>query len=361
MGYNENLRKAMNESLKLAQRKENEIRASIKAANEANAATATASAALKAANAALLTKGLYSEKQKALLCGKHALNNILQESKFVWMRSKARYVDIEGNSLPDDSDPKNTTVKINFWAECNIYKQTTDREIKEEYLATESLRILKRLCNPPSDQTNKNYAYDMKNYEELVSIHGQCGNATIESIQAILDSEYIDPPRDESTLCNMGMDNYTGNMPFQLFSQNGIFDRLGYRFEKGVEEEYISDDSWKEKFRNEIVKPSLLGILINVPGHYIAIVKYSTQECKAGSYVLADSLRTPVLQCKPLETLIQTIKPKQMYYIYAESPDSYKSPAVKRMATLGGRRTFKKKKNMKRKSKKRLPKSSRTA
>jgi hypothetical protein len=169
-------------------------------------------------------------------------------------------------------------------------------------------------------------------YNDFLKTYGK--NATLETIQSKLHTTYVYPPRDPQSLCTTG-----GMIPYQLFVQNEIFARLGYRVEKAVEEEYIRNDSWKENFRSRITNPRLLGILINVPGHYVAVIKYSGIACKEGDYVFADSMNGSILQCKPLDTIIKSIKPRQMYYIYADSPDSYKSVSVRRMPSLGGKRS----------------------
>lgn len=62
------------------------------------------------------------ENQLELLCGKHALNNMLLEEKFVWVE--------DGPLLIGGADPKNPSTKINLWQSCELYA----KDLKQEEL-----------------------------------------------------------------------------------------------------------------------------------------------------------------------------------------------------------------------------------
>ena len=77
----------------------------------------------------------YREQQKAALCGKHAINHVLQEEKFVWEpKVKTLYIP----TLPAGEDPtthaKKQGTQINLVMACKEYENDDlNRRLEELY------------------------------------------------------------------------------------------------------------------------------------------------------------------------------------------------------------------------------------
>lgn len=295
------------------------------------------------------------ENQFELLCGKHALNNILLEEKLVWVE--------DGPLLIGGADPKNTDTKINVWRSCIVYaddlKQEelgpaveTEMKIIKAYLESsnvpnrvtefkghQNLKDLKAGKSNPIHMRDdylaqiKAYAvkrgkvYDALDIDERLILSADMdyevqlekwkiskaeydllyGCKELASVQAeitakVLKEMYISP----DSLCvtkKVAKSDRFGMLPIQLFPK--LLTMLSYEFDiidlasvmkeeedNGVEH---NDDAFNVAFSTrldaQIDNPHLLGVLISDSTHWICISKYSNLCKKQEGYALIDSVK----------------------------------------------------------------------
>jgi hypothetical protein len=282
----------------------------------------------------------YTESQVAHLCGKHALNMLLQEEKFVWLPSRALFIDkLTGKALPSDkTDPKSTNVQINLWNYCRIFGLREIQNRKDAYLDEESSKLLRQLAAEPTLEDEYYTRSKGKFASEFPSdlAHWKknklkFGDKTKEEIEAILAKDYtedtLDTLADGGIGCTMtGVSR--GDVPFAMFRE--LLDMLGYTYEEAQE------DDWTERVTPYLKTRPFLGLLINQgTWHYVAAPKYATRKtCKSGKYTFANSTDRPAISCftkRQLFKHIEDLPPTRMFIVFAHSPDAYQSVAVQRM------------------------------
>ena len=318
------------------------------------ASNASAGAPVAAAGAA---PAVYFENQVGVLCAKHALNHVLKEEMFVWGASPAR------NFIGGD-DPMLPTVKINLHKSCEDYEAGYKATLVEDELETQFINAMKYLTGererPHEGSTSvhsvtgeiqKNYfnkktdvlnVYELRKaqqgYDAAVTQYnlmagfdphrkqGPVPNANQTRLRENLLPDliaYVDVAKDDR--CQL--ERY-GEMPGQLPIQvippllrnlNMTFRLLYADGESTAHYDIGQQPPLVGTGRNilnlhaimdtELLKPDCLGAVINIPGHYIAIVKHSGV-CPAGLYSLIDSIY-PVTknQCLTLEELKTQLPP----------------------------------------------------
>ena len=262
----------------------------------------------------------FHEKQLAYLCGKHALNNVLQEEKCVW-------VDY-GNVIIGPDDVMDSDSTINLYHLCELYEDEV--KTKEAGLTLNSaLKEIKHtLSNPKMPSRNaldengepifisdKGYRSSIK--EKRATLAKYRGK-TDDDIRKIFIRDYFVPPQD---LCNKtdGEDN-DGMLPLNIYPK--ILEILKYDYK--MVQSFNNGANVKTKvldiLEDELSKHNCLGAVINIPnlgGHWTAIVKYRkncitlTHSRGEPMYAYADSLQCSlnVLEdCKNIEGLTNYLK-----------------------------------------------------
>lgn len=88
----------------------------------------------------------YREQQKSLLCGKHAINHILQEEKFVWEpKKKTLYIPALPAGETAATHLKKSETKVNMAVACNEYNENTLRNRESEHYPNALDDLYKRL------------------------------------------------------------------------------------------------------------------------------------------------------------------------------------------------------------------------
>lgn len=227
----------------------------------------------------------YIEPQVGLLCGKHAINHILQEEKITFQSVSPNsiysglYVNkLTGTLAPDDSIAKtDNNIQLNLYALCD--------------------RFLLKAAN----ETQMSVA----NFKRTVD------------------------PRE---LC----DSNHQNIPFSLISN--IFQILGY----DRESDRPNKAGFWDVFEAKLSRPNTLGVVLNLgAGHYTAISKF-LKSCK-DNYAYIDSIPagSPLVRCKNLAEMVTYVKrlPVEAVIYVFDKDDAYPSVAVRRMRSHhGGRR-----------------------
>ena len=282
----------------------------------------------------------YTESQVAHLCGKHALNMLLQEEKFVWLPNRALFIDkLTGKALPSDkTDPKNTNVQINVWNYCRIFGLREIQNRKQAYLDEESSKLLRQLAAEPTlddeyytraaGKYASEFPSDLAHWKKNKL---KFGTKDKEEIEAILSKEYtedtLDDLADGGIGCTMS-GAFRGDVPFAMFRE--LLDMLGYTYEEAHEHD------WTERVTPHLKTRPFLGLLINQgTWHYVAAPKYATRKtCRSGKYTFANSTDRPPITCftkRQLFKHIEDLPPTRMFIVFAHSPDAYQSVAVQRM------------------------------
>jgi hypothetical protein len=230
------------------------------------------------------TKADYSEAQVSLLCGKHAINNILQEEKLVWEKDKPLLI---------------------------------DRKTKESATV---------FTSPMFSQTQLNLHKFCELYPARVA---QASQQSLENAQATMT---------KTDLCDMA----NGNVPLE--GLNFILRDLQFRTER----ESIPDGATiKDALIEKMTKnDNLLGVIFNLGrGHYTALSKFlkkckswtrnATRRLTSVSYSYIDSIPNTI-ECKSkadLGPFLKGLKISAVLYIYW-NPASYSSVSVRRAKEL---------------------------
>jgi len=282
----------------------------------------------------------YTETQVAHLCGKHALNMILQEEKFVWLPNRALFIDkATQKALPErTTNPRDQTVQINLWSYCRVFGFREIAIHKDAYLDEEALKLYRQVATKPTlqdhyyTQEDSKYAKDFR--MDLIywtRNHALYAGKSIEQIKKLLAKDYtedsLDDLADGGIGCTMSGSS-RGDVPFALFRE--LFEILGYSYEESA------DHDWVKRTQPHFKDRTFLGLLINQgTWHYVAAPRYATRKtCKATKYTFANSTNIPdVISChtkRELTRLIKDLPPTRMFSIFARAPDAYKSVAVMR-------------------------------
>ena len=303
--------------------------------------------------------GVYYESQKALLCGKHALNHILQEEKYVWVHG-------DNTVLLGGKDPMKKNTKINLWSYCGEFEKAKKLEEvgfmadEEANTAIAYMRGTKKAPTRKSKSATGKYDYSTKEdfdaakagfTRQLKEYKARFKGFTDEQIRTHVRDDLIASWNiPEEDLCNRDDDSSAGMLPIQAFPsmvamlglESKILDRITasdlYRKRTGSEP---TESSFEEEFhvmlRTELLKPSCLGIVVNKqgPAHWTAVVKFSPA-CKKNTYAYIDSLVCSTKNnCFDINTLITNhLSDGTMsgaVFLYQKA-GSYKSVA----STLGG-------------------------
>jgi len=71
----------------------------------------------------------YRERQNAQLCGKHAINHVLQEEKFVWLdKNMEVYIVKPDTHAVEPKTARDKNIQINFYGACKNYERVVFRE-----------------------------------------------------------------------------------------------------------------------------------------------------------------------------------------------------------------------------------------
>ena len=296
---------------------------------------------------------IYHESQEALLCGKHALNHVLQEEKFVWNKS-------DKNLLVGGSDPMDTDVKINLHRFCINYealarKRMIDLQTKEtlriirSYLQGETkapFRNSKNASGKPNYAKQENFEVMLKKFKDQLESYqvykDMSDEEIIKAITPQLENELYIP---EYELCSLE-DIDRGNLPVESFPE---LMRMLFYMTKTIRmgdpdipnvsnnSEMNLKNAILEQIKKDMPNPLCLGVVLNVNyGHWTAIVKFNSkcETQKEPMYSYSDSIncsRRSIEKCYTMDSLIEylmeTIPITGAVFIYV-TEFSYKSKAL---------------------------------
>jgi hypothetical protein len=294
----------------------------------------------------------YHERQVAYLCGKHALNNVLQEEKFLWS---------EDGKSPNQYDTHYL---------CKVYNKEIEKAAKEKaieerfQLALGYLNGSKPLPKETNHKNEAEYLTQLSGYYEeqnaTVSKYGSLYNANNhDAIKTNLGNKMkkgIDYFVGNDEQCVLGKSGKRGNFPILFMKQ--IIEQLNYRAELIWSESVIGGNETNvfTKIRNSFLEhlpvalkdSTCLGVVLNKDGnHWTGIVKYNGV-CNTKNppmYSYADSLAEKCdTKCYTEEELLLHVRSLSIHgavFIYTTS-SSYKSVADKLRDGLplkGGRST----------------------
>lgn len=296
----------------------------------------------------------FHESQEHLLCGKHALNNILQEEKYVWENNASVTIDGE--------DPLAKNTKINLFNLCKIY----EKELKTKYIAVaveEQARLVKNtlsdkikprrnnknLYNKPQFDSDAKFQYALEGFNRAKLEYVKLYNGKSEKERKLMiQAEYKDFYVPDDELCNTTTfgEGDNGMLPINIFPK--LLDLLNYDYVMIKTDNRNNDTPVQIRVLNaidaELSKPLCLGVVVNVPefnGHWTAIVKYRknclsiTEATRTEHFIYTDSLKCSLddlEDCRNLEDLkqylIDNVIIRSAIFIY-EKPDgsSYMSQA----------------------------------
>jgi len=295
----------------------------------------------------------FHETQEHLLCGKHALNNILQEEKFVWL-------DIDEMII--GTDVMNTWSQINLFDLCKVYETEVKERTIEELVVPDILKNIKDTLSernkPVRNNVNKNgtptygsnstFQTAMKGFLRAKAEYEDkyAGKSDEELIEMIREenADYFIPP-DE--LCNTEFgEGYDGMLPLDIYPK--ILNMLNYDY-KIISSFNVGNvkASLLRILETELANEKCLGVVLNVPtsgGHWTAVVKYRkncitlTHSRGEPMYAYADSLQcslNDLEDVKTLEELKEYFEPEKFetlgaVFIYEKADgSSYVSQAQK--------------------------------
>ena len=278
----------------------------------------------------------YIEKQEKQLCGKHALNHLLQEEKIVWVPNNKSTLLTEGGKTLDIKD-KDT--KYNLWNLCEERKKNGIESLKLKFQEENLNRIQIRLIeNKPqaNDQYYKtrgisNLANDINDWNDIHKKYKKSDGSIMgqDEILNLLIQEHSEPLSEEEKKLQQTTESIcdpNGNVPFDWFVD--IFNALDY------EAKHVIKD-YQTQLESAMNEPNYLGFFINQGAwHYVSSPKYSNFENNC-EFVIADSLGPKYYTCyKSKDAYYNALKDLKIqggYLIFANKPDAYQSVAVERM------------------------------
>ena len=284
------------------------------------------------------------ENQQKQLCGKHALNHLLQEEKIVWVPNKSTLL-TEGGKTPDIKD-KDT--KYNLWNLCQEREKNEIDRLLEKYIEEESQRRILVVTSEEPKETDATYTEliddgnggltprgtsnlqnDINEWKKNQAQYGN--NKDPDTIKEDVEKEvennsdlkqkYTEQIKGSQGTCDSG-----GNVPFQWFTD--VFEELGYRHVD------VGKNDYQTKLEGAMNDPNYLGFFINQgTWHYVSSPKYSNFENNC-EFVIADSLGPKYTCYKTKEEYFKalpTLPVERGYLIFADDANAYQSVAVERM------------------------------
>ena len=330
----------------------------------------------------------FHETQKHLLCGKHALNNVLQEEKFVWVNSP--------NSTIGGDNPLDEKTKINVLNSCKIYEEALSKKYINAAVEEGVVHIRQTLSDAikprrhdvnlygaPRFGTKEKYQYAKNGFNraklEYVQLYNGLTDAQIKSmIRADYERDGYYIPDDEKCNTAVGQGD-EGMLPINIFPK--LLESLNYKYRIFTTDNSHANDHRSVQDRvmavmdGELEDPLCLGAVLNVPdlgGHYTAIVKYRknclsiTNATRVAHYIYADSLLskstlTELQKCKKIDDLKTYLnksvvirgavfiyeKPGEVSYISQAQKNRDEINPLNRIQNAGRRKTRKSARKMK--------------
>jgi hypothetical protein len=278
------------------------------------------------AAAAAPAPGVYFENQVGVFCAKHALNHVLQEEKFKWDSNPAL-------KFIGGVDPMIPAVQINVHKACEDYEAGYRNTLAEHELETQFLiamshlnatrkrptagntsvrsntGMVERNYKTPADVLQAQHIYDtnLTRFKLMADWDNarKTQEAKIADLRSALLAEIVaEVYVDEDDRCQLARYGETpGQLPIQVIppllrNLNMTF-RLLYSDGESTAHYNIGEQPplavTGRDIRNlhsvmdtELPRRDCLGAVINIPGHYIAIVKH--ENCSDGKYLLIDSM-----------------------------------------------------------------------
>ena len=328
----------------------------------------------------------FHESQEALLCGKHALNNILQEEKFVWEE------DTEDDYIGGEN-PMIQGVKINTLIKCKSYEVELKQQ-KIAFFVSDTLSQIKKTMNGSPPNRNSKNAEGKPNYKNdnafsrsLDSFVKQkseynklYSGKSDDEIRKMIQEEYnwYELPEDEKCDVSPVKEEEAGQLPILIIPK--LLDILYYDYKifTGYSDEGDVEADVKHRViraLNELEKSNCIGVLINVGAwHWTAIVKYRkncislTHSTGTQMYAYADSLHCKLddlENCKTLpelkKYLNENVNIQGAVFIYSnelsyvsqalKNRDSMENNPLNRIKIDGGKRKSRKLKRKTKRSK----------
>lgn len=304
----------------------------------------------------------YVEPQKSALCGKHAINHILQEEKFIWDKKISTiYVPPVPFGVNPTDHVKDSGTKINVYAACKEFEM-----YQKEHWASmgleERLAIFTRdmtLDVDPDDyKAPEDFVIVKKQQTELREKYGKLEWA--DALKAYTDDSKQDAFQTYEALqlekpCQFGKKHY-GNMVIEFFQRWGsILGLKGFTAAIGsLYPDFV--ENMIDILRVQLKKPEFLGAMLSLPGHYTAIVMYDS-DCepkrkvgdKEPTYLYIDSMAvemdetgeckkgiTCYTETKLIDVLRDLSELRAMIFFYGADPEDptlqpCDSVAVRRM------------------------------
>ena len=278
----------------------------------------------------------YMETQKEQLCGKHALNHLLQEEKIVWLPQKNTLVTQGGENAPENSSTKDKNIKYNLWNFCQVREKNEIDRLLEDYITGEANRRANLLgtLEPNKDDPNyiqrgtSNLQNDINEWKKIQTKYkGMDPDKIEQDVRAeVQNDENLKKTYIEQIKTSQGTCETNGNVPFQWFAD--IFEELGYRYTE------VGKNDYQAELEKNLNEPNYLGFFINQGAwHYVSSPKYSNYENNC-EYVIADSMGPKYTCYKSKDEYYEALKFERGYLIFADD-NAYQSVAVERMNKLG--------------------------
>ena len=278
----------------------------------------------------------YMETQKEQLCGKHALNHLLQEEKIVWLEGKNTLVTQGGENAPENSSTKDKNIKYNLWNFCQVREKNEIDRLLEDYITGEANRRANLLgtLEPNKDDPNyiqrgtSNLQNDINEWKKIQTKYkGMDPDKIEQDVRAeVQNDENLKKTYIEQIKTSQGTCETNGNVPFQWFVD--IFEELGYRYTE------VGKNDYQAELEKNLNEPNYLGFFINQGAwHYVSSPKYSNYENNC-EYVIADSMGPKYTCYKSKDEYYEALKFERGYLIFADD-NAYQSVAVERMNKLG--------------------------
>ncbi len=311
------------------------------------------------------------EKQELLLCGKHAINHVLQENKIVWNTDNDFLILEKGEDKLATNNVLHSNTQINLSKFCQfmlllsngVFKETCDSSRGNIPFDSISL-LLKKMLN--YETVTKRLYYD----EQLVEMKKR-RDKLIPDLKRYRENPLSIPqfeiPRDGIPQVIKTQMNITGKT-YNKFKQDELIESLTNEITtltSFIENFALNKATFESEFKIEFNKPNLLGAIVNLGGwHYVAVSKF-VKECKtwkrdatgrlvSESFMYIDSMGGVTKNCLKLDALIELLKTnhaQSVVFVYPQA-GCYDSVANKRLQLIlnaqnGGKQTSRRKQQRK--------------
>ena len=92
----------------------------------------------------------YRESQLELLCGKHAINHLLQEPKFVWdADNNSVFIPSKPDNIDESEHARDPKVKINLFADCKEQDSKQQEEFSKKNFEGELAKLFADIYDDP--------------------------------------------------------------------------------------------------------------------------------------------------------------------------------------------------------------------